>query len=311
MDKALDALVVPGYSSLGYKARRGRWEDLPDLTGRAIVVTGASAGLGAACCEQLAEAGATVHMVVRDLSKGEDVRARISEHTGSGRLELWRCDVSELASVAEFATRFETAGASAHALVNNAGVMPPERETNSAGVELAFATNVLGPFALTMRLLPVLGRNAPSRVINVSSGGMYGTKLDGSDLQLAARDYNPSRFYSHTKRCEVILTEMWQERYAGNGVSFHSAHPGWADTPGVRDSLPGFRRLMGPLLRDARQGADTLTWLCWGAEPEREPGRFWHDRRPRPTHRVPWTREDEAARRALWETCVRLSQQEE
>ena len=91
-----------------------------------------------------------------------------------------------------------------------------------------------------------------------------------------------------------MLTELWQERIAGSGVTAHSMHPGWADTPGVRASLPTFRKVMRPLLRDERQGADTIAWLCWAPEPLADPGRFWHDRRPRPTHRVPWTREERA-----------------
>ncbi len=306
-DRLMDATIVPGFSSLGYRARRGGWAPTPDLTGRSYLVTGASSGLGAACCGQLAGAGASVHMVVRSPDKGEDVRARISERTGSDSLRVWRCDVSEPESIAAFAREFEAAGEPLDALVNNAGVMPPERVTNSAGIELSFATNVLGPFALTRALLGPLTGSRDARVVNVSSGGAYGAKLDGEDLQLTDRDYDPNRFYAHTKRCEIVLAELWQERQGSPTLSFHSTHPGWADTPGVQDSLPGFRRVMGPLLRDAEQGADTMAWLCWADEPVREPGRFWHDRRPRPTHRVPWTRESDEARAALWAECEQLA----
>ena len=90
---------------------------------------------------------------------------------------------------------------------------------------------------------------------------MYTQRLDADDLQLSRRDYDPPAFYAHTKRCEVILTELWAERLRGTGVSVHSMHPGWADTPGVQTSLPRFRKLMRPLLRDADQAADTVVWL--------------------------------------------------
>ncbi len=192
------------------------------------------------------------------------------------------------------------------ALVNNAGVMPPERAHTEDGIELSFATNVTGPLLLALELTPTLSDAAPGRVVNVSSGGMYGAKLDADDLQLSKREYDPVRFYAHTKRCEVILTELCQARLGSSGVTFHSAHPGWADTPGIEDSLPAFHKFMGPLLRDARQGADTFAWLCWAPEPIARPGLFWHDRRTRSTHKLPKTKESPEARDRLWDECNRL-----
>jgi dehydrogenase/reductase SDR family member 12 len=306
VDALLDFTVVPGFTSAGYRLRRGGFEPAPDLAGASFLVTGASSGLGSAACELLAEAGASVHLLVRDPAKGEDARARIAERTGSESLRVWRCDVARPDSVREFAGAFAEAVPELAALVNNAGVMAPERSHTPEGIELTFATNVLGPFLLTSVLLPTL-RAAGGRIVNVSSGGMYTAKLDGDDLQLERRDFDPARFYAHTKRCEVVLTELWQERLAGSGVTAQSMHPGWADTAGVRASLPTFHRLMRPLLRDERQGADTIAWLCWAREPVAEPGRFWQDRRPRPTHRVPWTREAGYDRRRLWDECERLS----
>jgi NAD(P)-dependent dehydrogenase (short-subunit alcohol dehydrogenase family) len=132
---------------------------------------------------------------------------------------------------------------------------------------------------------------------------MYTARLDGDDPQLERREFDPPAFYAHTKRCEVVLTELWQERLDGNSVTAHSMHPGWADTPGVETSLPRFHRVLRPLLRDARQGADTIAWLCWADEPLRAPGRFWHDREPRRTHRLGRTRESAEDRRALWAEC--------
>lgn len=304
-DKLMDAAIVPGFTSIGYKVRKRSWQETPDLSGQTVLVTGASSGLGAATCELLAEAGAGVHMLVRDVDKGEDVRARISEQTASDDLRVWRCDISKQAEIREFASSFLDEVPRLDALVNNAGVMPPERTRSADGIELSFATNVTGPLLLSLELLPALRAAAPGRVVNVSSGGMYGAKLDASDLQLEDRDYDPIRFYAHTKRCEVILTELCQDRLS-DGVTFHSTHPGWADTPGVQDSLPGFRRVMGPFLRDARQGADTFAWLCWAREPAARPGLFWHDRAPRATHKLPNTKESHEARDRLWDECNRL-----
>lgn len=306
VDRLLDFAVVPGFTSAGYRLRERGFEPTPDLAGRSFLVTGASSGLGAAACELLASAGASVHMLVRDERKVELARARLAERVDAGELRVWRCDVARPGSVRELAAAFATEVPRLDALVNNAGVMAPERTRTPEGIELTFATNVVGPFLLTALLLPLL-RVAGGRVVNVSSGGMYTARLDGDDLQLERRDFDPPRVYAHTKRCEVVLTELWQERLAGSGASAHSMHPGWADTPGVRASLPRFRKVMRPLLRDERQGADTIAWLCWAEEPLSEPGRFWHDRRPRPTHRVPWTRESDHDRGRLWEECERLS----
>ena len=113
--------------------------------------------------------------------------------------------------------------------------------------------------------------------------------------------------YARTKRAQVILTELWAERLAGTGVVVHAMHPGWPDTPGVASSLPRFHRLTGPLLRSPEQGADTIVWLGAAVEPGGSSGGFWHDRRQRPTHRVPWTRETPEDRERLWHECERLT----
>ena len=97
-------------------------------------------------------------------------------------------------------------------------------------------------------------------MINVSSGGMYTARLDVDDLQLEQREFDGPAFYAHTKRAEVALTELWAQRPEADGLVFPGMHPGWADTPGLSDSL--LPRLMRPLLRDARQGADTTVWLA-------------------------------------------------
>lgn len=303
----MDWTVLPGFSRIGYEVRRRQWsESRSVLAGRDVVITGASSGLGEAAAEQLVGSGARVHLVVRNLDKGADVRAAISERSG-GELRVWRCDVADLDSVREFAGAFAAERPRLGALIHNAGAMPPQRELSPQGHELTFATNVLGPFLLTGLLLDTLRAAAPSRVVTVSSGGMYTRGLEAEDLELAGRDYDPARFYAHSKRCQVILSELWAERLHGSGIGFHSMHPGWADTPGLAASLPGFRRLTRPLLRSAAQGADTIAWLASAEEPERSSGLFWHDRRPRPTHRLGSTRESASERELLWRRCEELS----
>jgi NAD(P)-dependent dehydrogenase (short-subunit alcohol dehydrogenase family) len=136
---------------------------------------------------------------------------------------------------------------------------------------------------------------------------MYTQRLRVEGLQSTVGKFDGPRVYARTKRAQVILTELWARRLAGTGVVVHSMHPGWADTPGVASSLPGFHRLTEPLLRSPEQGADTIVWLGAAAEPGESSGGFWHDRRRRPAHRVPWTRETPEDRERLWRECERLT----
>src|SRR4051794_1971772 len=140
-DRLLDAAVLPGYSSLGYRLRGLSWPSAVagDLSGADVLVTGASSGLGEAACEGLARAGARVHMLVRDLRRGEAARERVAATVGSAaHLELERCDVADLEAVREFARDFGARVPSLAVLVNNAGVLTQERERSPDGHELTF-----------------------------------------------------------------------------------------------------------------------------------------------------------------------------
>lgn len=309
LDTLLDRTVVPGYTSAGYRLRRalGRDEELPRLDGRIVLVTGATAGLGLAAAEGFARLGAGVRLLARDRGRGERARERIAAASGNDAVAVELCDLSDLSAVRAFADAFAAREPRLDVLVNNAGVLLPERRESVDGIELTLATNVLGPFLLTNLLTGLLERSAPARIISVSSGGMYTQRIDVDDLQTERRAYDGPAVYARTKRAQVILTELWAERLQGTGVVAHAMHPGWADTPGVEHSLPTFHRLTRPLLRTPEQGADTIVWLGAADEPARSSGEFWHDRRRRPTHRVPWTKETEEDRRRLWTACAELS----
>ena len=187
----------------------------------------------------------------------------------------------------QLAERFAAQAPRLDVLVNNAGVLTQGRELSADGIELTLATNVIGPFLLTQLLTAELEHSAPSRIVNVSSGGMYTQKLPADDLQSERGEFDGPTVYARTKRAEVVLTEMWAQHLAGTGVTVHAMHPGWADTAGVQSSLPRFHRVTRPLLRSADEGADTIVWLGAAAEPEDSSGGFWHDRRRRPTHLLP------------------------
>lgn len=309
IDTILDRSVAVGYTSVGYRIREHTWNpsDLARMDGRMVLVTGATSGIGHAAAEGFARLGASVRMLVRDPHRGEHARAEIVARSGNGDVEVKLCDLSDLAAVRSFAKRFSAEAPRLDMLVNNAGVLTGKRTLSADGIELTFATNVLGPFVLTNMLTELLKRSSPSRIINVSSGGMYTQRLHIEDLQMAGEEFNGPVAYARSKRIEVILTELWAERLKDAGVVVHAMHPGWVDTPGLAASLPRFHRLVRPLLRTPQQGADTIVWLGAAPEPARRSGEFWHDRRPRPTHRVPWTKEGAEDRERLWVECERLS----
>jgi NAD(P)-dependent dehydrogenase (short-subunit alcohol dehydrogenase family) len=298
LDTALDRSVVLGYGRTGLLARRrlpGWPADPPRIDGAAVLVTGAASGLGLAAACGFARLGATVHALARDPARAEEAVGRVQAAVPGADVRPQACDLSSLHAVRAFAARelrFDV-------LVNNAGVMPPERRRSVDGHELMFATHVLAPLALTVLLLP-------GRVINVSSGGMYTQSLpNDGDWESDHTPYSPKKLYARTKREEIVITEMLAERLRGRGVVVHAMHPGWADTEGLQRAMPSFQKAIRPIIRSADEGADTIVWLGAAAEPARTTGLFWHDRRPRPTHyRFGPGAPSMADRERLWDYCL-------
>lgn len=277
------------------------------MDGKVVLVTGAASGIGLAACRGFARLGATVLAVTRDPQRGRDAVRQIRATAPGADVRPLECDVSSLASLHSLTERINDEQPRLDVLVNNAGTMPRQRKRSPDAHELMFATHVLAPFALTSRLSALLARSAPARVINVSSGGMYAQALPAGDLQSERVPYSAKKLYARTKREQVVITELWAEALRSTGVVVHAMHPGWADTKGVRQWLPGFRALTGPIIRSPEAGADTIVWLAAAPEALESTGRFWHDRRPRPTHYRLGAREDTPEdRRALWDLCASL-----
>ena len=304
VDTALDRSVVLGFSSIGPAVRRRLpgWPDDPaanSLVGQHAAVTGATSGLGLATALGLLRLGATVHLVVRDPGKAAGVRADLLRQVPGGAVEIHRCDVADLDDVRRFAGDFAARVPHLDVLVHNAGALPTTRAESPQGHELTMALHVLGPTLMTELLLPSLaGRDA--RVILVTSGGMYAQRLRDDDPEYLRGDYSGTTAYARSKRAQVELLPLLQDRWGAAGVTVHATHPGWAKTPGVADSLPTFHTLTRPILRDSGSGADTTVWLT-ARTPAPPGGGLWHDRRQRPTHLRRSTRTDPAATTRMWQ----------
>jgi dehydrogenase/reductase SDR family protein 12 len=307
LDTALDRSVVLGYGWPGLWLRRrlpGWPSDPPRLDGKVVLVTGASSGLGLAACQALARLGARVLPVARNPERARDTAAQIRRAVPEAQLDALSCDVSDLRQLRALAERLAADERRLDVLINNAGVMPPQRRRTADGHELMFATHVLAPFALIAWTHELLARAAPSRVINVTSGGMYTRAIPCEDLESKRQPYSPAQIYAATKRELVVISEEWARRLRPDGIAVHVMHPGWADTAGVRRSLPRFHAATRPILRSPQQGADTIVWLAAAPEALASAVGVWQDRRPRPTrHPLGAPEEDERCRAALWRYC--------
>ena len=302
--------MVGSFSRIGPAIRRRlfRWSALPPdaMAGRTVLITGPTSGLGREAATALADLGARVVLVGRSAEKLEAVRDELVRRHGEDRFPVVVADLGSLASVRDAVERIRATETRLDVLVDNAGAIYPERRLGPNGIEATFALMVVGPFALASGLLALL-RSSGGRVIAVTSGGMYTQALDLDDLGSATGEWSGSRAYARAKRAQTALVREWARRLAGSGVTFTAMHPGWADTPGLAESLPGFHRLMGPLLRTPAEGADTIVWLAADPGSAGASGELFLDRRARPFDRAPMTRLSATDRRRLWDAVVELS----
>ncbi|XP_018411966.1 PREDICTED: dehydrogenase/reductase SDR family member 12 [Nanorana parkeri] len=278
--KGLREYTKGGYESA---AKYFAAEDLQvDVTGKSYMITGANSGIGKAAALAIAKRGGTVHLVCRNKDRAEEAQKEIITNSGNESVLVHLLDMSNPKEIWEFAEKFKNENR-LHVLINNAGCMVNKRELTDDGIEKNFATNVLGTYILTRALLSALENEEGARVVTVSSGGMLVQKLDVSDLQFEKGTFDGTMVYAQNKRQQVILTEQWAKSYPK--IHFSVMHPGWADTPAVRSSMPDFHEKMKNRLRTEEQGADTVAWLALSPSTVKHPsGLFFQDRKPVSTH---------------------------
>jgi dehydrogenase/reductase SDR family member 12 len=314
VDWLLELSIVGSFSRIGIAVRRrlGGWTDPPGdtLIGRTVLITGPTSGLGRQATDELAALGARIVLVGRSEERLEEVRDELVARHGDDRYPIVVADLGSLESVRAGIERVLSTEDRLDVVIDNAGAIFAERSESPDGIESTLAVLVVGPFALVAGLMPLLRRTDGARVLAVTSGGMYTQPLHLDDLEWRNEDYSGTRAYARAKRAQVMLIREWARRTSG-GVTFTAMHPGWADTPGLSASLPGFSGVMRPILRSPSEGIDSLVWLAAAPVDPAFDGALVHDRRARPLDRIPTTRASAEERRELWQRIVALARIED
>jgi NAD(P)-dependent dehydrogenase (short-subunit alcohol dehydrogenase family) len=265
-----------------------------------VLVTGATDGLGRGVAQQLAAEGATVHIHGRNPDRLASTAARIEQETGNKRIRTHRADFAALEQVGSLADEVASSTDQLHVLVNNAGIGSgrPElttRQESADGHELRFAVNYLAGFALTLRLLPLLRRSAPARIVNVASLGQAPIDFDDPMLE---RDYDGKRAYSQSKLAQISFGIELAERLEGTGVTVNSLHP--STFMPTKMVLEQYGRSVDRL----EEGVEATERLAISPELEGVSGRFFDRRSEAAAHGQAY---DPAARRRLWELSASLT----
>ena len=234
------------------------------MTGKTIVITGGTSGIGQAAAEKLAGMGARVVLVARDKTRGEVALARLRERGPSAAHGIHYADLSRIAEMKRVAGEIAAAEPRIDVLINNAGGIVPRRTVTQDGFEMTFATNHLAYFVLTNGLLERLIASAPARVVNTASDAHKFGALDFGDLQ-TEKNYKMFRTYGVSKLCNILFTRELARRLAGTGVTANSVHPGFVSTR-LGDQDGGFAKYAAWFIkmfgRSPEKGAETIVYLA-------------------------------------------------
>jgi len=281
-------------------------ESEASLTGKTVLVTGATSGIGWEASISFAHLGARVIMIGRDAGKTTQKLEEVRRRSGSTTVDSLLCDFSSQAQVRRLAEEFLARYDKLHVLVNNAGTVFTNRTVTADGIESTFAVNYLGPFLLTNLLLDVLKASAPARVIIVSSSGHYRGTMDFSDLGFE-HGYQIMRAYSRSKLAAVLFTRELAKRLEGTGVTVNALHPGAVATS-IWDRAPAYTRPLFSLAKrllmiSPEAGAGTIVYLATSPEVEGKTGLYFEKNRPKFPSRLA---QDDTVAQRLWDESARL-----
>jgi retinol dehydrogenase-14 len=275
------------------------------IGGKVVLITGGTSGIGKATATALAAMGARVVVTGRNEERGERAVEEIRRDTG-GEVSLMLADLAVQGDVRRLAEEFQERHDRLDVLVNNAGVVQSERTETPDGIETTLAVNHLAPFLLTNRLLDLLKRSAPSRVITVASEAERWARMDFDDLQ-SRRKYRGMQVYGMTKLANIMFTFELAERLRGTGGAANCVHPGAVNTSfgtNNRGIMTLLFRAFKPFMRSPEQGADTVIYLASSPDVEGMTGKYLSDRKLITASDMAY---DEDLRERLWEISEELT----
>lgn len=257
-----------------------------DMTGKQVMITGCTAGLGRAGAIKLAEMGATLSLVCRNRSKGEGLIAEIRRETGREDCELYVGDMASLADIRAVAESFLEKDRPLDVLFNNAGVVMQERTTTQDGFETTFGVNHLGYFLLTLLLLDPLKRAPAARVVSTASDAyrFAGGRIDFDDLQ-SERRYTTFGAYGASKLANILFTRELARRLADTSITVNAFHPGMVGSDFAKNNgwiAQVAMTLIKPIARSPLKGAETGIYLCTSKEVEGKTGGYYYNCAPHP-----------------------------
>lgn len=251
------------------------------MKNKRVIITGATSGIGKEIAIDLGALGADLVLGCRNLTKGKQTAEEILHKTNAQNVDVIHIDTSSQQSIREFSQQFREKYSQLDVLVNNAGVNLAEqpRQNSIDGIELTFATNVLGYYLLTQELLELLKASAPARIVNVASTFASDLKLD--DLQFIDRTYDGMKAYAQSKACDRLLTWGFARRLKNSGVTVNAMAPGLVPGTSLFSQMSaetqlGIRNRGGS---SVTQGADTAIWLASSSEVEDVSGKFFEQRK--------------------------------
>jgi NAD(P)-dependent dehydrogenase (short-subunit alcohol dehydrogenase family) len=276
------------------------------MSGKAVLVTGGTGGIGRAAATGLAAMGARVGITGRDQARAELAAAAISRKSGNGAVDVFVADMSSQAEVRRLATEVLAAYPRLDVLLNNVGGFWAHRHETADGLEHTFALNHLAPFLLTNLLLDRLIASAPARVVTVSSGAHATGKIDFEDL-MGERKYSGSRAYDQSKLANVMFTYELARRLQGTGVTATALHPGLTNTAFSGEDplrvMAPIVFMLRPFMRSPERGADTSVYLASSPEAEGVSGRYFSSRKRKTSAKASY---DTAATARLWQVSAEL-----
>ena len=279
------------------------------MDGKVCLVTGATNGIGKETALALAKMGATVIITARDAAKGAATLEEIKRSSGSERVELMQADLASLEDIRRLANEVLAKQQHLHVLVNNAGAYNAERSETQDGFETTFGVNHLAYFLLTDLLLDRLKGSAPARIVNVSSSGHKGAKINFNDLH-GERRYAGMTAYRQSKLANVLFTYELVRKLKGTGVTANALHPGVVRTGFGRNSTglfgAGFAifHVIGrPFLLTPKGGADTSIYLASSPDVEGVTGKYYDKKKAVQTSDESY---DTDVARRLWQVSEEL-----